>query len=115
MLPGYNTDVKHEGYLYHIQTEDNGESNPVILTLVYQGGAILARKMSDYRHLLNSGDFTKEVRKMMREQHRQIIKDIMEGNLSSLRPQEISSETTEAVKSMSLDEAIMQFLAERVE
>jgi len=42
VITGYNTDVEFDGVVYHVQTEDKGLDTPVILSLVYSGGAILA-------------------------------------------------------------------------
>ncbi len=55
MITGYNTDVEHNGVVYHVQTEDKGLRTPVILSLVYTGGAILASKRSPYDDLIASG------------------------------------------------------------
>src|SRR5262245_21768907 len=38
VITGYNTDVKHGGKVFHVQTEDKGAKNPIIETLVYVGG-----------------------------------------------------------------------------
>lgn len=112
MLPGYNTDVQHDGLAYHIQTEDNGESNPSIVTLIYQGGAILWRKKADYSHLLKSGAFHDELRNMMREQHREMIKALMEGKLETQPQKEAVQPPAEKMEMTTLDDAIMQFLAD---
>ena len=42
MITGFNTDIKHNDKVYHIQTEDKGLQNPYIESLVYVGGEILA-------------------------------------------------------------------------
>ncbi len=114
MLPGYNTDVQCQGSTYHIQTEDNGVSNPSIITLVYQGGAILARKKSDYRHLLKNPQHHDEVRRLMQDQHRDMIKLIMDGKLNTLQGVEPAAPAAQAQPAapQSLDAAIMHFLAE---
>ena len=44
MITGFNTDIKHNDKVYHIQTEDKGLQNPYIESLVYVGGEILASK-----------------------------------------------------------------------
>ena len=44
MITGFNTDIKHNEKVYHIQTEDKGLQNPYIESLVYVGGEILASK-----------------------------------------------------------------------
>src|SRR5688572_4225613 len=44
VITGFNTDIPHEGITYHVQTEDKGVDTPLILSLVYVGGAIIASK-----------------------------------------------------------------------
>ena len=55
MITGFNTDVEHDGIVYHVQTEDKGLESPIILSLVYTGGTILASKRSPYEDLIASG------------------------------------------------------------
>ncbi|HWP52513.1 MAG TPA: hypothetical protein VN476_00185, partial [Pyrinomonadaceae bacterium] len=55
MITGYNTDVEFDGVVYHVQTEDKGLDTPVILSLVYSGGAILASKRASYDDLVARG------------------------------------------------------------
>jgi len=55
MITGYNTDVVHDGVVYHVQTEDKGLESPIVLSLVYSGGAILAAKRSAYDDLIAAG------------------------------------------------------------
>ena len=55
MITGYNTDVEFDGVVYHVQTEDKGVETPIILSLVYSGGAILASKRSPYDDLVARG------------------------------------------------------------
>ena len=52
MITGFNTDVKHGNRVFHIQTEDKGESNPVVESLVYVAGEILATKRTSYAEVL---------------------------------------------------------------
>lgn len=79
MLVGYNTNISYEDKTYHVQTEDSGKSNPVIVTLLYSSGAILASKKIDYSHLMNDPDFPEKVRKLMKAQHKSMIKDLLSG------------------------------------
>ena len=60
MITGFNTDIEHEGVVYHVQTEDKGLDSPIILSLVYVGGTILASKRSPYEDLIATG-FSDEV------------------------------------------------------
>jgi hypothetical protein len=79
MLTGYNTDIKHEEVIYHVQTEDGGTDNPVIVSLIYQGGRILASKKTSYAHLLGTDDLISNLRDLLEHQHRTMIKAILTG------------------------------------
>jgi hypothetical protein len=79
MLTGYNTNISYENKVYHVQTEDSGQNNPVIVSLLYFQGAILSSKKTTYAHLLNDPDFRVKVREMMKEQHKSLIKEVMDG------------------------------------
>jgi len=46
--------------VYHVQTEDKGLETPIILSLVYSRGEILASKRSKYEDLIAQG-FNDEV------------------------------------------------------
>jgi len=80
MLVGYNTNVPHKGKLYHVQTEDNGLRNPVIITLLYFKGTILASKKISYAHLAGGPDYKIKVREIMKEQHKEMIKELIKGD-----------------------------------
>jgi hypothetical protein len=80
MLTGYNTDIKHEEVIYHVQTEDGGTENPVIVSLIYQGGRILASKKTSYAHLLGTDDLTSQLRDLLEHQHKAMIKAILTGS-----------------------------------
>src|SRR5260370_41197877 len=55
VLTGYNTDVPHEGVVYHVQTEDKGLETPIILSLVNVGGASLGSQRAPYDDLIAAG------------------------------------------------------------
>ena len=42
MITGSNTNVRHRGKLFHVQTEDSGRRNPHVISHVYYRGTILA-------------------------------------------------------------------------
>lgn len=83
MLTGYNTDIKHEGVVYHVQTEDGGADNPVIVSLVYQGGRILASRKTSYAKLMGTDSLVSQLRDLLENQHKQMIKAILTGTLGS--------------------------------
>jgi hypothetical protein len=78
MITGYNTDVRHNDVVYHVQTEDKGLSNPCIESLLYVGGQILANKRTSYAELLaDKGE--RAVAALMDHQHRTMIAAIRAG------------------------------------
>jgi hypothetical protein len=81
MLTGYNTDFKFQGKVFHCQTEDGGANNPYITSLLYQQGAILASRKTSYADILKADILDEIVRDLMMEQHKQMIRDLMQGKL----------------------------------
>ncbi|MEW6683557.1 MAG: hypothetical protein AB1451_11645 [Nitrospirota bacterium] len=76
MLSGINTDIEHDGKIYHVQTEDGGQQNPVIVTHLFAGGAILSSRKVSYADVLQSGPNPDVIREMMKEQHQAMIKSL---------------------------------------
>lgn len=83
MITGYNTDVRHNDVVFHVQTEDKGLSNPFIESLVYVGGQVLASKRSSYSELLTEGKEEKDIVALMDHQHRTMIAAIRHGKLDA--------------------------------
>ena len=85
MITGYNTDVEHNGVVYHVQTEDKGLRTPVILSLVYTGGAILASKRSPYDDLIASGFEERVLIERLERQHKLICAAVHTGRIEELK------------------------------
>ena len=80
MITGYNTDVKHKNRVFHVQTEDKGEGNPCVESLVYVGGEILATRRVSYAELLEKGaKDDAAIQELMEQQHREMIAAIQKG------------------------------------
>ena len=79
MITGFNTDIKHNEKVYHVQTEDKGVGNPYIESLVYVGGEILASKKTSYAEQLKVGVDDKWIGGLMEQQHRTMIAAIKRG------------------------------------
>lgn len=86
VITGFNTDVSFNGKTYHVQTEDKGTETPLILTLVYDRGTILAAKRTPYDDLLlNGGLDEKALGARLQRQHKLICAAIMAGRLEDLK------------------------------
>ncbi len=97
MLTGYNTDFKFQGKVFHCQTEDGGVNSPNIISLLYFQGAILASRKTSYADILKADCLDEVVRELMMEQHKQMIRDLMQGKLNlNNAPHEAAYGATEA-------------------
>jgi hypothetical protein len=80
MQLGINQNIPYKGETYHIQTEDGGETNPVITTLVFRGGTVLASKRTNYAKILKSDKLDTVVKHLMAEQHASLVKALEQGS-----------------------------------
>jgi len=85
VITGFNTDIEYQGVVYHVQTEDKGLESPLILSLVYAGGAILASKRSRYEDLIESGFDEEALAQRLKRQHRLICAAINAGRIEDLK------------------------------
>lgn len=92
MITGFNTDIEHNGVVYHVQTEDKGLASPLILSLVYAGGAILASKRTPYEDLISSGFSEGVLAQRLQRQHRLICAAVSAGRLDDLKRLNVRSD-----------------------
>ena len=85
VITGFNTDIEHGGVIYHVQTEDKGVETPLILSLVYNRGTILASKRSPYNDLLQSGFNEQELAERLQKQHKLICAAVRAGRIEELK------------------------------
>ena len=85
MITGFNTDVKHNAKVYHVQTEDKGRNNPKIESLVYVGGEILDNYRTSYER--DKGDLSEdEIMELLEAQHKRVIRAIKLGKYDEASP-----------------------------
>ena len=105
MITGFNTDIEHDGVIYHVQTEDKGLDSPVILSLVYTGGTILASKRSPYEDLIAEGFSDEALAERLKRQHRLICAAIHSGRINDLK--QMSGRAKKAPAAKERDEFIL--------
>ena len=115
MVPGFNSSITHGGTEYHVQTEDLGEKNPCILTLVYLGGAIVSREKVNYRELLGEQASPAQIKTFMEEQHQRILQHVAGDGLemSPAPPSLPSSPAAPPELPKSIDDLIAEYLRRR--
>lgn len=109
MITGFNTDVDFEGRVFHVQTEDRGQGNPVVETLIYCGGEIIAQRSTSYDDLTQAAEVEDEILQRMENQHQAMIRQILNGKFESSGPKPFGHNI---ISSRSLDEVVLGFLAE---
>lgn len=79
-LLGYNTNVRHHGKLYHIQTEDSGVKHPHIMTHLFaDGGRIIASRKTSYGEHVGGPNLQEIVKRLMRDQHKAMFIALRDG------------------------------------
>ena len=85
VITGFNTDVEFEGKTYHVQTEDKGLARPVIMSLIYDRGTILASKRTAYEDLVIDETVDESLlAERLNKQHRVICAAVKAGRIDDL-------------------------------
>jgi hypothetical protein len=119
MVSGFNSRVVCDRVEYHVQTEDLGHDRSVILTLVYQGGAIVLREKLDYGDILGGKLQASQVKTLMEAQHRRIMRRVEAGQLGSDAPPPFGPPDTPGTepgpwaKTKTVDDLIAEYLRSR--
>ncbi|MCU0674600.1 MAG: hypothetical protein MUE69_17635 [Myxococcota bacterium] len=109
-LLGYNTNVRHKGKLFHIQTEDSGIKHPHVITHLFaDGGRIVASRKTSYGDLVGRDDLRDRVKELMRAQHKAMFIALRDGEYD-----EDGGQPTQEVKSAPLDVDALEAAAARL-
>jgi len=76
---GLNTEVKHRGAIFYVQTQDIGSRAQHVESLVYKSGKLLAARKTYYTSFLGSPELRLKIQRLMEDQHNAILKDIADG------------------------------------
>lgn len=108
VITGFNTDIEHGGTVYHVQTEDKGLDTPIILSLVYVGGTILASKRSPYADLIEQGFSDEVLAERLKRQHRLICAAINSGRIDDLKKMSRAGKVAQEQTAVVEDEIIVE-------
>src|ERR1022692_1471882 len=121
MICGFNTDIRHEGTVYHVQSEAR-EGDHLLQTQVFVRGRCIGKRAVPYglgaaeaigaenagspdvrssEARSNSDDQDKE--KRLRELHREVLDAIRDGKLDSILDKRDTPEALAAVKELDLE------------
>lgn len=93
MVVGFNHNFRYKGEVYHIQTEDSGMKSPNIVTLLYQGGTILASKKISYADIAKVDNLEQVVEELMKEQHKGMLRGLKSGEYDDVIERQESGRT----------------------
>jgi hypothetical protein len=111
MITGFNTDVEYNGRIYHVQTEDKGSSNPVIESLVYVGGEILASRRTPYAELSGESLDRKVLAEKLEAQHHRMIMNIRQGRLD---PEGVKPFGVGIISDRGFEEVVLDYLTSQL-
>ncbi len=115
MIFGFNTDIRHEDTVYHVQSEAR-EGEQLLQTQVFVRGRCVGKRAVSYGSgadegkagtpgkslgILPNNDQDRE--KMLRELHREVLDAIRDGKLDSVLDKRDTPETLAAVKELDLE------------
>jgi hypothetical protein len=102
MIFGFNTDVKHEDTVYHVQSEAR-EGEQLLQTQVFVRGRCIGKRAIPYGSNAASGNNDQDKEKDLRELHREMLEAIREGRADSMFDKRDTPETLAAVKELELE------------
>src|ERR1700704_155806 len=114
MIFGFNTDIRHEDTIYHVQSEAR-EGEHLLQTQVFVKGRCIGKRAVPYGSSAEEGknpqsndkdkdkDKDKDREKMLRELHREVLDAIRAGKLDSIFDKRDTPETLAAVKELDLE------------
>ncbi len=115
MIFGFNTDIRHEDTVYHVQSEAR-EGEQLLQTQVFVRGRCIGKRAVSYGSgaaetkagasgkasaILPANDQERE--KMLRELHREVLDAIRDGKLDSVLDKRETPETLAAVKELDIE------------
>jgi len=119
MIFGFNTDIRHEDTVYHVQSEAR-EGEQLLQTQVFVRGRCIGKRAVSYASVgeekrgdgdagdasaADAGDLNHDQHKerLLRDLHRQVLDAIREGRLESVLDKRETPETLAAVKELEME------------
>jgi hypothetical protein len=104
MIFGFNTDIRHEDIVYHVQSEAR-EGEQLLQTQVFMRGRCIGKRAIPYGPGAGKGFQTndQDMEKRLRELHREAVDAIRDGKLDSILDKRETQEALAAVKELDLE------------
>jgi hypothetical protein len=100
MIFGFNTDVKHEDTVYHVQSEAR-ENELLLQTQVFVRGRCIGKRAISYADKAAESGFTDQQKEqILRDQHRLVLDSIRDGRVEGVLDKSVVPETLAAIKEL---------------
>jgi hypothetical protein len=81
MIFGFNTDVKHGGTVYHVQSEAR-KADLLLQTMVFVRGHCIGKYGSSYAEQVGNPVFSEEhIHELLKKQHREVVDVVKAGSI----------------------------------
>jgi hypothetical protein len=102
MIFGFNTDVKHDDTVYHVQSEAR-EGDLLLQTQVFVRGRCIGKRATSYSGKVEQGEQADQQKEqMLRDQHRMVLDSIRDGRLDAVLDKRDTPEALDAIKELDL-------------
>jgi hypothetical protein len=102
MIFGFNTDIKHEDTIYHVQSEAR-EGEQLLQTQVFVRGRCIGKRATPYAQQSSAHGITdQEKEQILRDQHRLVLDAIRDGRLEKVFDKRESPEALAAIKELDI-------------
>src|SRR5579863_6721981 len=102
MIFGFNTDIKQDNTVYHVQSEAR-ESEKILQTQVFLRGHCVGKRATSYADRASDSTFTDQRKEhALRDQHRLVLDAIRENRLDSVLDKRETAESLAATKELDI-------------
>ena len=107
MIFGFNTDIKHEDTVYHVQSEAR-EGEQVLQTQIFVRGRCIGKRAVPYASIAANEQATDQnpdqhKERVLRELHREVLDAIRDGKIDSILDKRDAPEVLAAIKELDLE------------
>jgi hypothetical protein len=82
---GFNNNVKYQGQVFHVQTEDSGLDAPHVITHLFaDGGRVIKSHKRSYEKEVKRADVANFVRSLMKAQHMEMVLALRESRFDGI-------------------------------
>jgi len=102
MIFGFNTDIRHNETVYHVQSEAR-EGEQLLQTQIFVRGRCIGKRAVSYGPGAAEGNQDQQRERMLRDLHREVLDAIREGRLDSVLDKREPAETLAEIKELDLE------------